>query len=117
VQAFFGKVDSASRRARTADDRQGCRLSLAALGQSVVVSWNTNGEDQPSAVSSNNQLSVYVSGAGRSFSRMMAGGRTTRSEQGSIGNAASTAVSVFRKRSAAGGCQNDQQRAARCNHL
>src|SRR5262245_35346378 len=65
-------------------------------GRSVVVSWNTNGEDQPSAVSSSNQLSVYVSSAGRSFSRMMASGaRTTRSEQGSIGSAASTAVSVY----------------------
>jgi hypothetical protein len=65
-------------------------------GRSVVVSWNTDGADQPSAVSSNNQLSVYVSGAGRSFSRMMAGGaRTTRSDQGSIGSAASTAVSVY----------------------
>lgn len=65
-------------------------------GRSVVVYWSGGGQDQPSAVSSNDQLSIYVSSAGRTFSRITAGGaRATRSEQGPIGGTASTAVSVF----------------------
>jgi len=62
-------------------------------GRSVMVSWNS--DDQPSAAS-NNQLSIYVSGAGRTFSRMVAGGaRSALSERGPISGTVSTAVGVY----------------------
>jgi len=65
-------------------------------GKSVVVNWNTSGEGQPSAGSFNNQLSVYVSGAGRTFSRMTASSaRSTRSELGPIDSRVLTAISVY----------------------
>jgi len=65
-------------------------------GRSIVVTWNTNGEDRPAAASFISQLSVYVSGAGRTFSRMTVDGtRSARSEQGPINRAVSTAVNVY----------------------
>jgi hypothetical protein len=65
-------------------------------GRSVVVNWNTQDEGQPSAGSFNNQFSVYVSGAGRTFSRMTASSaRSTRSELGPINSRVSTAISVY----------------------
>jgi hypothetical protein len=57
-------------------------------GRSIAVNWNTSGEDLPSSVRFNGRFSVYVSGAGRTFSRMMAShAQTTRSEP--------TAASVY----------------------
>jgi len=65
-------------------------------GRSIVVSWNTNGEDRPAAVGFISQLTVYVSGAGRTFGRMAVGGaRSARSEQGPISRTVSTAVNAY----------------------
>jgi hypothetical protein len=65
-------------------------------GRSVVVNSISNGEGPSSAVSFNSQLSVYISGAGRTFSRMTASGaKSTRLDQSAINNPISTALSVY----------------------
>jgi hypothetical protein len=64
-------------------------------GRSVMVSWNSSGDDLPNAAS-NYQLSIYVSGAGRTFSRMAASGaRSALSERGPSDATVSTAASVY----------------------
>jgi hypothetical protein len=63
-------------------------------GRSIIVSLSVNGGNQPSSVDS--QLIVYISGAGRTFGRMTAGGaRSALSEPGRIDSIVSTTISVY----------------------
>jgi hypothetical protein len=65
-------------------------------GRSVIVSLSLKGDNQPSATSFDSQLIVYISGAGRTFSRMTASGaRSALSESGRIDSIVSATISVY----------------------
>lgn len=65
-------------------------------GRSVTVSLSLKGDNQPSATSFDSQLIVYISGAGRTFSRMTAGSaRSALSEPGRIDSIVTTTISVY----------------------
>jgi hypothetical protein len=70
-------------------------------GRSVTVSWTGNRGNEPAAATFNAQLSVYVSSAGRTFSRMTTiGARSTRSDGASVEPTTSTVVSPYFKNGA-----------------